>query len=335
MSGARKTLWCSVMTVIFYLVWRPMLVAALAANAQPGFAQSAFEFHRTLSVTASAPVTLDVQLTECELQIAYGRNEQVTISASAKDPSGEKAGGRLATAFAIEQDGNHLRIRHLSPGGPTERRKRVVCKIDVPYLTEVRSVVDNGKQTITGIMGPVSARTRNGDIKVSYVSRGVRAEAGSGNLDIEVIGERVEARTGDGNISCIRAAQGANAETGSGDIVLMVVGPSNASVKKGTGRIEVGGARGSFIGSTTEGDLNVKALPHDDWRLSSDSGAIRVEIPPAARFEVDATTNVGEVLINRDDIEWPKAELRHLNQKVNGGGKRIEMHTNSGKIVIR
>ena len=35
--------------------------------------------------------------------------------------------------------------------------------------------------------------------------------------------------------------------------------------------------------------------------------AIHVEIPRAARFEADATTNVGEVLINRDDIERPKA----------------------------
>ena len=63
--------------------------------------------------------------------------------------------------------------------------------------------------------------------------------------------------------------------------------------------------------------------------------AIHVEIPRAARFEVDATTNVGEVLINRDDIERPKAEVRHLNQKVNGGGRRIEMHTNSARIVLQ
>lgn len=97
----------------------------------------------------------------------------------------------------------------------------------------------------------------------------------------------------------------------------------------------MGGARGSFSGSTTEGDLNVKASPHDDWRLSSASGAIRVEIPPAARFEVNATTNFGKVLINRDDIEKPDAEVRQLHQKVNGCGKRMEMHTDSSRIVIR
>jgi DUF4097 and DUF4098 domain-containing protein YvlB len=304
--------------------------------AQLAFAQSVREYHRTLQVTVTDPVTLDVHLSEGELQIAYGRDEQVSIVATARVPVGSKAGEEfLATPISVEQDGNHVWVRNPSGAGSSAEKIRIVCKIDVPYRTEVHSVVDNGKQTVTGIMGPVKTQTKNGDIKVSYVSKGALAEAGSGNLDLEVIGARVEARTGDGAISCIRALQGVDAETGDGDIVLMVVGPSKATVKKGAGRIEVGAARGGFIGSTVGGDLRVKAAPRDDWRLSSVSGNIRVELPQAARFEVDATTNSGEVLINRDDIERPNASVRNLRQKVNGGGKRIEARTESGKIVIR
>jgi len=89
------------------------------------------------------------------------------------------------------------------------------------------------------------------------------------------------------------------------------------------------------MGSTAGGDLHVKAAPHDYWRLSSVSGCIRVELPQTARFEVDATTNLGDVLIGRDDIEKPNKPVRNLRQKVNGGGKRIEARTESGKIVIQ
>lgn len=129
--------------------------------------------------------------------------------------------------------------------------------------------------------------------------------------------------------------KGVSAETENGDIVLMVVGPSKAIVKKGSGRIDVGGARGSLTGLTSGGDVQVKAMPHDDWRLSSASGNIRIELPPAASFEVDATTNVASgVLINRNDIEKPDIAVRHLHQKVNGGGKRVEVRTESGKIII-
>ena len=312
------------------------LAVALATCAQLGFAQSVREYHRTLQVSGPDPVILDVHLSEGDLQIAHGRGEQVSIVAIARVPAGTKAGEDfLATPISVEQDGNHLRVRNLSGAGSAAEKIRIDCRIDVPFRTEVHSAVDNGKQLVTGITGPVKTQTKKGDIKVSYVSKGALAEAGSGNIDIHVIGAHVEAKTGDGAISCSRALQGVDAETGDGDIVLMVVGPSKATVKKGTGRIEVGGARGGFIGSTAGGDLRVKAAPHDDWRLSSVSGSIRVELPPAARFEVNATTNSGEVLINRDDIERPNASVRNLRQKVNGGGKRIEARTESGKIVIR
>jgi DUF4097 and DUF4098 domain-containing protein YvlB len=154
-------------------------------------------------------------------------------------------------------------------------------------------------------------------------------------LDLQVIGEHVEAHAGQGNISCTRAAQGVSADTGDGDISLMVVGPSTATVKKGSGRVDVGGARDSLVVSTDEGDLHVRAIPHDDWQLSSASGNVRLEFPPGAKLELDASTATGEFQVDRDDIARPNPNVRRLSQKVNGGGKRIAVHTGSGRILIR
>src|SRR5262249_38797165 len=100
------------------------------------------------------------------------------------------------------------------------------------------------------------------------------------------------------------------------------------------GRVDAGGVRGTLVASTDAGDLHVKAVPHDDWHLSSVSGTIRVELPPAAGFEVDANTISGEVSIGRDDLDKRTAGGRHFNQKANGGGKRIELRTEAGRIVI-
>ena len=314
------------------LNWRLALAVALTTFAQPAIAQSIREYHRTLAVAISDPVTLDVHLSDGELQIAYGRNEQVWITASAQVPVGAKADEQsLGTVLAVEQNRNQVQIRNQS----NARRTTMKIRIDVPYWTEVRSIVDNGDQTITGIMGPVKAEASGGDIKVSYVSKGVAAAASAGNLNLEVISGRITARTGTGNITCIRAAQGASVEVENGNIVLLVVGPSEASVTKGPGKIEVGGARGSFRASTTEGEIHVKAVPRGDWRLNSASGNIRIELPPAAAFDVDAMTDTGRIQIDRNDIERPPVEVRHLSQKVNGGGQRIEARTGSGKIVIR
>jgi DUF4097 and DUF4098 domain-containing protein YvlB len=307
------------------IVWLTCLESASA--------QLADQFHQTLTVTTTEPVTLDIEVARGEVQVLYGRDGQVSITGSARGAGGLDR-NFFKAVLTIEQSGNHFKVRHVSNSAYPEEGINVSYRIDVPYRTAVTSKVNNGKQTLSGIMGPVKVITHKGDIKASYVSKGLRAQVDTGNLDFEVIGEHVEAKTGNGNISCTRLAQGITAETELGDITLMVVGPSKATVKSGTGRIEAGGVRGTFMASTYAGDVHVKAVPHDDWQFNSGSGNIRFELPPAAAFELDATTTSGVLEVNRDDIATPHSDVRHLHQQVNGGGKRIQAHTGSGRIVI-
>ncbi|MBZ5679139.1 MAG: DUF4097 domain-containing protein [Acidobacteriia bacterium] len=317
-------------------LWATVVAIASLAYIQPGFAQSRAEFHQTLVVAAPEPVTLDVEVPSGELQILYSRDGQVSITGFAQSSTDTELGDSFfKTVLTIEQSGNHLTIRHVPNPAYPEAGINVLYRIDVPYRTEVTSKLNRGKQTFSGIMGPVRAVTGKGDIKASYISKGLQAQVDQGNLDLQVIGEHVEARTGSGNISCERLAQGVNAETGDGDITLMVVGPSTATVKQGTGRIDVGGARGSLTGSTSGGDLHVKAVPHDGWRLNSSSGNIRLELPPALKVELDASSGSGGLQFDREDIARPDSDARSFHQKVNGGSARIDAHTESGRIVIR
>lgn len=298
-------------------------------------AQPDREFHQTIAVSVAEPVELNIELSEGDLQVAYSREGQLSIFALAQTTGAAKVPANLfPTPFSVKALGNEIEIREQPSWETSQSQIKLVYRIDVPYRTEVRSSVKSGRQTITGIMGPVTSEMNNGDLKVSYVSKAVVAHALAGNLDLQVIGEHVEAITGRGNISCSRAAQGISAETGDGDISLMVVGPTEAKVRHGTGRIDVGGVRRTFVASTDAGDLHVKAVPHDDWRLSSVSGAIRVELPPASKFDLDLMTNSGAVIIVRNDVESPNVGVRSLNRKANGGGKRIEVRSKSGKIVV-
>lgn len=306
----------------------------LALCAQPAVAQSVSELHRTFTVTLATPVDLQVDLSSGDVHIAYSREGQVSISVVAQAQAGATVPEEfLDNHIAIEGVGNHVAIRDRPrPGDPQD--VKIAYTIDVPYRTEVRSTLGRGKQTIIGITGPVKAESHQGDISVSYVSGAVGAQTGLGDMDFQVIGDRVEARTGGGNVSCSRSAKGIGAETEDGDISLMVVGPSTASVKRGSGRIDAGGVRGTLFASTDAGDLHVKAVPHDDWELNSATGNVRIELPPAARFEVDTTSVSGQVLINRDDLEKTDTQAHHFVQKANGGGKRVQIRTGKGRIVI-
>lgn len=299
-------------------------------------AQSTTQIHRTFTLSTVEPLVLDVDISSGDLQIVYGRDGQVSLTGVAKAASDAKLDDTFfPSVLSMEQAGNHLTLRSVPNSAYPEEGVHFVYRIEVPYRTQLTSRLGQGKQNISGIMGPVMAVTSRGDIKASYISKGLQAQIDHGNVDLQVIGDHVEAKTGLGNISCARAEQGISAITGDGDITLMVVGSSTATVKKGNGRIDVGGARGRFTGSTDAGDLHVRAIPHDDWELNSTSGNVRLELPPFPKLALNASTETGEFQVERDDIAKPPANSRHLDQTLNGGTKRIDVHTESGSIVIR
>ena len=273
---------------------------------------------RILTVGLGDPVILDIAVSKGNVTIAYSRDGQVSICALAQDASGKDVSTEyFGSTLTIEQANNHIAIQKLPDSAYLDLEPNVSYKIDVPFRTEVRSAISGaGNQTVIGITGPAKIVTGLGDINVSYVRFGL-----------------VHAETAKGRISCTRVSQ-VEAETGSGNITLMEDGPSRATVKKGFGRIEVGGARGSVIGSTDRGDLHIKAVLWDDWQLNSTSGNIRIELPPGAGFEADVATNAGEVSVARANIDKPDGASRRWRQKVNGGGKRIQARSDAGNIFI-
>ena len=317
--------------------WGTIVMIGVAAfvqsNVQPTCAQTVNNYHRTLAAAMTDPVILDVDVPKGELQIFYSREGQVSVTASPQSSSRAMQETDLEAAIALVQDGNHIRVRHVS-SSPEDSAAGVLYRIDVPYRTLVTATIHDGKLAISGILGPVQAMTERGNITASYISKELVARAGSGDVDIQVIGARVDASTGNGNISCSRAAQGVTAETQAGDITLMVVGSSSATVKAGSGRINIGGARGALQGATDAGEIRVKAVPYQDWHLRSAAGTVRIELPPSAQFNVEAASNSGEVAVERGDI--PRAdEHHHLSQSVHGGGALIDARTESGRIVIQ
>lgn len=292
------------------------------------------EFHQTFTASIAQPVSLKVELSEGDLEIGYSHDGEVSFRALAQGATAEVPADFLRNLLSITNAGNQIDIREQRSTATFPQRIKITYQIDVPYRTEVHSFLKSGKQTITGIMGPVSAEEGAGTLKVSYISKTVVAHAAAGDLDIEVIGDHVEATTGRGNIACQRLARGVKAETGDGDISLMVVGPAEAKVKQGAGRIDAGGVWGTLVASTDAGDLHVKAVARDNWQLSSVSGSIRVELPPGSGFELDAMTKAGEIVVGRDDLLKPAPGAHQLTQRANGGGKRIEARSQSGRISV-
>jgi hypothetical protein len=295
-------------------------VLLLAASGL-SFAQLSF-FRQDLETSIASPVNLSVSLSGGDLTIAYSREGRVQFTAYAKDAEGRDVPDEyFKKHIYIEQQGNNVKISDSADNSITDLPVglfyRITYRLDVPNRTEVVSTLSGiGDQALLGTTGPAKLISKVGNVNVQQV----RLAA-------------VQIRTGKGNISCTRNLK-VDAETGDGNITLMEDGASNAVVKHGAGKIEVGGARGRFAGSTDRGTLHIKAVLHDDWQLNSASGTIRIELPPKAAFELDAKTDAGAISINRDDIQNPDPDAREFHQEVNGGGKHIVARSEKGSIFV-
>ncbi len=299
-------------------------------------AQSSVEFDRTLSISNEQPVRLSVELDHADLQILYDRDSEVSIHGVALAAGDAKLDENyFASTFAIEQTGNAINVRLRPEQTHPQDKLKLRFRLNVPYRTEVHTTLGEGSQTMRGLLGPLDIQSHKGNISASYISKEVHAEIGHGNLDIQVIGEPVVAKVGVGNICGLRLEKGIDAQINEGDISLVVVGSSSALVATGNGRIDVSGARGTLTLSTDAGDLGVRAVPHSDWKLNSTSGAIYLDLPPTLNAELKASTDSGDLQVERDDILKDEKTPNSLDKRFGGGGQLIAAHTETGKIVIR
>jgi DUF4097 and DUF4098 domain-containing protein YvlB len=299
------------------VIWSALLLGALRSGLL--FAESTAEFHRNLPLEPSDHIVLDVIVPAGNLTIAYAHAGEITVAATARASHGQIPADYFDRGLIVERTGSHVRVQFNSKTAPVDPDLHVAYTINVPNWIEVNSNVGTGKQTISGVMGPVHAIVGSGDLKIQYIT------------------DTLEAKTGRGNIIVDRVGTAAKVETGAGSIRVKDVGPgSSAAVKKGTGRIEAAGIRGSFVASTDAGELKVAGSVYDHWDLQSGSGDILVSTAPEDKFDIDAATRSGRVAVENNDIEAPEdANARACHQKVNGGGKLVHIRSTSGSIVLQ
>jgi Putative adhesin len=283
------------------------------------FAESTATFKRSVPLAPADHLILDVTVPEGTVNIHYAHSGEISVAATAKMDEGEIAADFFDKSMTVVREGNHLRVQYAPDTRDLKHKARITFNIDVPYWLEVNStIVGTGKQSVLGVQGPVKLVSGSGDIEAEYITT---------NLD---------ATTGKGNIKVIRVGMAAKLETGSGNINLKDIGPTVATVRKGTGRLEMDGVSGSFTGKTDAGELIAKGQVFDGWDLNSTSGEIYVQISQEHHrgYEMDASTRTGRISVESDDLEVSDKDARECHQKVYGGGGLVHVRSGSGNILL-
>jgi hypothetical protein len=304
-------------TRFLFDVYRIAVLAVICLGCVQLASEQVSAFRLKLDVGLKDPVRLYITAVNGDISITYHRDGEVSIYASGKDRSGNLLTEEyFKTHLTIEQNGSHVTLQ--SKESTSDETSGMSYRIDVPFRTQVNSsVLKTGNQSVIGVTGPVKLMSGEGNLDATYVRFAP-----------------VHAITGKGKISCTRVAE-VNAETGGGSITLLESGSTKAVVRKGSGRIEIGGARGNVEAMTDSGEVHVKAVLDGNWSLTSASGNIRVELPPRASFDIEGGTISGMISIERDGMEKPPEMANQFHQKVNAGSRHIVVHSGSGNIYIQ
>jgi DUF4097 and DUF4098 domain-containing protein YvlB len=168
-----------------------------------------------------------------------------------------------------------------------------------------------GDIVLRGAAGPLSAETEGGQIQIGDCGSAVRAETEGGNIRLQSAGGMVKAQTGGGSIDLFEVKGAVHAISGAGSIVA-----------------EISADKQTFANSHIETSV----------------GDVEVFLPADLPLNVQATIDelAGQKIVSDfplsvqggDDQDFGLGALRGEGA-LNGGGKRLVIHTLMGNIEIR
>jgi DUF4097 and DUF4098 domain-containing protein YvlB len=294
-------------------------VIFILASSLAGFASVAGTFDRSFQV--NGPVDLEVLTRSGDITVRNGTAG--TVSIHAKIHSGVSwLGGdhkaevqELQNNPPIRQNGNSIRIDYVHFSNIS-----VDYEITVPENTAVRTHTGSGDQTVEGLKGNIDLESGSGDLKLARLSGEMRFQTGSGN---------VRGRELSGP---------AKAKAGSGDIEIEEIGAGDVDIRTGSGNITVNGINGGFRAEAGSGDIHGKGLPKNMWSVRAGSGNVTLYVPSDAAFDVDISSNSGNVTLGHPVTTTIEGRVRESRKsvvgKVRGGGPMVSVHTSSGNVQV-
>ena len=252
---------------------------------------------------------------------AQVRIEAVKVSESS---SGERAKENLdLVTIEIANEGGFLRIETKYPESrPFGRNVRV-------HVNYVLTIPDQASLRVKNVSGDIDVRNIGGDLDFDEVS---------GDVLIEGAGRSIDGKTVSGDIHLTGANGGVNVKAVSGGITVSAV-KGSVEAESVSGDIDLREIRGaaSVRAKTISGGIacDTDILPSGRYDFEALSGGIRLVLPAAAAFEIDAETFSGHI-----DTDFPVTVLGKISPKalhgmVGSGGAALRVKSFSGTVEIR
>jgi DUF4097 and DUF4098 domain-containing protein YvlB len=234
--------------------------------------------------------------------------------------------------------------------------------IDVSNLQGTADLrTDFGTTTLENVQGAVAVDSKSGSITVSQVeaaSGDIVLATDFGDVSLEKASGRsvnIDSQSGSLKLEDVRLTADLVAGTDFGDITLNQVNAKSYDLDSNSGSITVDGVKGRLTVYTEFGSINVSnatsatldlltqsgsidfagSLSEGPHSVHSDFGGITLTLPADSAFNVELSTDFGQISSNIPVTVTGDIDEQHQVGTINGGGGELKVETKSGNVNIQ
>jgi DUF4097 and DUF4098 domain-containing protein YvlB len=273
-------------------------------------------FHRTIERQFSTgdEARLDVEARNGSVLVEGTESPDVRIVAVVEveaDSADEAERDFRAVEAGLRADGPDVRIAAPSSERTTfllfGRGLKVDYQVSVPRRTRVQVESRNGRVEVGKVAGEVTVASRNGSVRLEKVAGPARVTGNNGRIEALACSAGVQLESHNGHVSARSIEGDLVAETHNGEV----------TVEHAAGNVRLRAHNGSLrYAGAVAGDLDLEV---------AGNGSIRLGVPPASRFELDAEAVRGDV---KSDLVVHEAVVSEAPRPV------VRLRTLNGSIKI-
>ncbi|MGH3090499.1 MAG: DUF4097 family beta strand repeat-containing protein [Rubrobacteraceae bacterium] len=214
--------------------------------------------------------------------------------------------GYHADEFVIEQFGDRVSIQ--APERLDTRWDSFEVTVRMPAGTELGANVASADVDIEVDLARLGFNSASGDLRAKSIEGNARINTASGDVSCEKVGGNVGLNTASGDVRVREVKGNLGANTASGDL-----------------RVESAFSDLGF--RSASGDLEVGSYGGESLECNTQTGNVKIALPPGRTLEVDMNTLTGDI---RNELGEAEGE----SEKGDSATARLRVKTLSGDITL-
>ncbi|MEO8587397.1 MAG: DUF4097 family beta strand repeat-containing protein [Acidobacteriota bacterium] len=202
--------------------------------------------------------------------------------------------------------------------------------------------IASGDVTVGRVSGRVTITSRSGQIRLKEAGKGAEISTAGGDIRVESVSGDLKATTFGGDIRAGSVSGDARLETSGGDVVVRAAGGA-VIARTGGGDIVLKKVRGPVTARTSGGSITceVTSTGAAGGDVSTSGGDVTLTLPSNYKADVEIRVTGGEVDSDAIVTQFPEITVSRRSGscsgegKLNGGGPKLTIRSNSGVVTIR